>query len=151
DDLFGSPGAHVYYAFNDSFAFRLGSGNDTVYASPNIYGPQTIDGGAGNDTLDLALAGMGGYSLSGSIASGTVTPVNTYHVPLSWNNFEQRNIDDVAPTVLSSSFVYDAPIQSIDVQFSEDVSGGFGYLDLENLTTGTRFTDLALSYDLATN
>src|SRR5439155_20383294 len=94
---------------------------------------------------------MGGYSLSGTVASGTVTPVNTFHLPLTWNNFEQRNIADVAPTVLSSNFNYDAPIQSIDVQFSEDVSDTFGLLNLQNLTTATPFSDFTYSYDLGTN
>jgi hypothetical protein len=167
DDLFGAGGYIHYTGIAGAMTLRMGSGADTVYAQPNAITPISIVGAnpttAPGDTLNLALASAADYVVNGTPASGNVTSSNLK--TLSYTGFETGpNIDDVAPAVVNADInINGIPAvadgsqrrQSIDVQFSEDVSAlvAPGSLTLTNLTTNEPIptANVAVEYDLATN
>jgi hypothetical protein len=159
DNLFG-VGGYLRYTGTASTTIILGTGGDTAYARPSQFGTIEIFAASSLlisnavDTLNLALAGLGGYFMVvGTSSHGVVTFGNTSYQPLSFDFFAQRNVDDVAPQVSNSTFTFDAPTQSIDLQFSENVPVSSGDLSLVNTTTGLPFNTRTLqaTYDSVTN
>jgi hypothetical protein len=171
DNLFG-PGGSVRFANLTNYSIfsgvqlNLGSGADTVYAQPLPNGRVTINAAnpttSPGDKLNLALAAAQNPVIT-SGSSGNVTSSNRQ--TLNWTGIEQPiSKDAVAPFTTGSNLNANGiPIpgrvtlkrQSLDVQFSENVSGLLSpqWLALTNTTTGQAIQaeNIAVGYDLATN
>ena len=174
DTLFG-PGGSLHFSniwnagADPGIVLNLGSGADTIYAQPqpiarvliNANNPTASPG----DTLNLALAAAENYVINPTSATaGNVTSDNFEQ--LDWTGIEESiNLDDVAPTVDSADINLDgfagfsdgsvSHRQSIDVQFSEDVSALLSPASIElfNQTTGDTISTayIALDYDASSN
>jgi len=176
DDLFPVGGSLTFTNIkaggaNPGLGLFLGSGADTLYAQPSATGTITITGGspttAPGDVLNLALAAAQNYVINGTATNGSVTSTNLK--TLSYSGFETGpNVDAVAPAVVAADINLDgiaafAPggdaitsnRQSLDVQFSENVSGllSAASLELTNLTTGATIptANVAVEYDAGSN
>jgi hypothetical protein len=165
DDFFG-PGGSLSFSSVQRIDITCSQGTDTVYAQPNAATVININGSTPSaspgDTLNLALAAAQNPVITGT-TSGNVTSDNLQ--TLNWAGFEEAvGVDDVAPAVVIADINVDgvdapgrngAKRQSIDVQFSEDVSLTIeqGWLELTNLTTGEVVPAgyIAVTYDSATN
>ncbi|WP_428939152.1 zinc-dependent metalloprotease family protein [Fontivita pretiosa] len=174
DSLF-SPGAYIQFSgISDNGStpgldLMFGRGSDTIYARPLANATVVINGGAQGtpgDQLNLALADAQGYSINPTSATtGNVTSSNLK--TLWWSNIEEPiGVDDVAPVVVAADInlngiampgVLEGTVvrQSLDVQFSEDVSALIhpSWIELTNLTSGETipWTNIAVEFDAATN
>jgi hypothetical protein len=84
--------------------------------------------------------------------AGTVT--GTGRKPLNYTGIDNAIVvDAVAPSVLSSQFLFNAPKPAIDVAFSENVSGALqSYsFELNSDTTFIPFEAIQLNYNSSTN
>jgi hypothetical protein len=156
-DTFFAPGGSMYFDSVAAITLRMGSGADTAYIAPHATATINISGGnptaAPGDTLNLALAVAQNYVLHGTPASGSVTSDNLK--TLTYSGFETGpELDDAAPYIVTQSYAA-APVPTILVQFSEDVSNALSvnYLELINTTTTEQvpFAYLNLAYDAGTN
>lgn len=167
DNLFGVGGTLRFANITGTLSFNGGPGAETVYVAPHPTAAITLNGNnptaAPGDRLFLGLAAAQNVSINGTAAAGSVTSSNLR--TLNYNGFETGpTIDAVAPAVVDADINVDgagfalaagAAQQSIDVSFSENVSGLISpaSLLLQNLTTGQAIptTNVAVSYVAATN
>lgn len=156
-DTYWGPGGALYFYGVEDILLTMGSGDDVVYAQPNTTASVTIRGSgqATADTLNLALAAAGTYSIDPG-AAGSFDLTSSLAQMLNFSGFEAiPAIDDVAPDVLSGDFLWDAPQQSLSFAFSEDVGIGFStaYLALTNSDTNelVPYANMASAYDVLTN
>jgi hypothetical protein len=172
DNLFGPGGSlefHdlVNFGASPGITLNLSSGADTIYAQPLASARVTINAGnpvtAPGDVLNLALAAAQNYTINGAPSNGSVTSTNLS--TLTYSGFESGpNVDDVPPVVVLAEInINGIPgfaegslrRQSLDVQFSEDVSALISpaWLELMNLTTSQPIpaSNIAVSYDTNTN
>lgn len=166
DNFFG-PGGSVQFSNLTNILLTLGSGADTVYATPNATAGLNIRGGnpttAPGDRIDFGLAGVVGASVNGPPANGTVTSTN--RKTLIYSAFESgQTIDNVAPAVNSTNANLTgiprpggAPgaRQALTAQFSENVSGllnpgSISVLNLDN-ETPVPAANIAVEYVAGTN
>ena len=158
DDLFGPGGSLQFTQITGLLRVRCGSGNDTAYVAPHPITPITVELGAqpagpegGGDFAGFAFADATNPVFTpGEPGAGSYTFAD--RAPVSYTGAEDAVVDDIAPTVETSSFEVDLAAQAIRMQFSEDVSGTLvsGSITLTNTTTNeTVAADLA--YDTATN
>lgn len=164
-DNFFAAGGSVHFDSVQTMALRMGTGADTAYIEPNPIARINLSGDLPflpGDQLNLALAATTNLVFSGSGANGSMT--SSDRATITYTGFEVGpTIDDIAPAVVSAEINLDgAPgfaegviRQSLDVQFSEDVSALLSAesLQLDNLTTGQTIpsTNIAVEYLAATN
>lgn len=172
DTLFG-PGGLLYFSDLAMLTINLGSGPDTIYAQPSsttdvvinagdppaaapLETPQRrspLPGDAPGDLLVLGFATAADPVFTpGDTGAGSYAFSN--YAPLSYTGVESTVIDDVPPTGLDGEYDFDAPMPTVTVQFSEDVSSLLvpDQLDLINDTTGEEEPSAdAFAYDAETN
>lgn len=164
-DNFFAAGGSVHFDSVQTMALRMGTGADTAYIEPNPIARINLSGDLPflpGDQLNLALAATTNPVFSGSGASGSMT--SSDRATITYTGFEVGpTIDDIAPAVVFAEINLDgAPgfaegliRQSLDVQFSEDVSAllSADSLQLENLTIGQSIptANIAVEYLAATN
>ena len=159
DNLFG-PGASLFFQnINGTIRVQNGSGADTAYVTPNQFAlvrvemnnPTTPQSG---DTLGLAMVDAVNPVLTpNGTGAGTYSFTNRKQV--QYTGVEGVFTDNVRPSVIAHAFNYNAAVQSITYQFSEDVSGSLDptYLVIGDLGTGEQipYENIALAYNHATN
>jgi dockerin type I repeat protein len=142
----------VTFGTLESITLNEGAGADTTYVVPNATASIRVNGNnpttSPGDTLGLAFATAQNpvFSAGGTGAGGYTF---TNRAAVNYSGIETNQIDSVAPTIANASFVYDAPVQSVQIAFSEDVTSvPVSALSLTNLTSGHLFTtaELALNY-----
>lgn len=159
-DVYFGPGGAVFFSSVSSILLTNGSGPDSVFAAPNVSATVTLRGGGGSDTLTLAMADAGNYSIDPG-AFGSFDVVSQNAATLNYSSFEVGpNIDDTTPLVVASDFNFNggpaegSPAQSVSATFTEDVSAFLSpaFLELFNATTGTFVPaeNIAVTWDAGT-
>jgi hypothetical protein len=173
DNLFGAGGSLVFNNIvnngsNAGVVMTLGLGANTAYAQPLASSAVLINSHtvftSASGSINLALAGVTNPVINGNAASGSLTSSNRQ--TLAWNQFAGAiQTDALAPTLVAADINVNgipnafaagaANRQSLDVRFSEDVSGllDTSWLVLNNLTTGGAIqqTSMAVTYNAGTN
>jgi hypothetical protein len=184
DNLFGAGGSLVFdnivngAGSDPGIYLSLSSGTNTVYALPLASARVTINSHpffvSPSGSIKLALAGVSNPVISGDAVAGSLTSSNRQ--TLNWNRFAGTIATDaVAPAMVGANINLDgvpaAPRQSgpsadpaaaaagnqlsLDVRFSEDVSGllSTSWLELTHVTSNTLVarSNIAASYDSSTN
>jgi hypothetical protein len=170
DNLFGAGGSLTFSGVTNNGAnagvrMVVASGS-TVYAQPLASAQVSLTSGfifqAPSGSMKLATAAVQNPVINGTPASGSLASSNRQ--TLFWSNFAGSiQTDAVAPAVLQAGiningvpgFADSGTKQSVDVQFSENVSGLISpaSLALTNLTTNQVIptANIAVEYELATN
>lgn len=131
DDLFG-PGGYLLYSNFLTLTLRLGTGDDTVYATPHPVTEIVIEDPnppiESTDFMGLAFANVTNpvFTPDGA-AGGTYTFDNA--APLTYQGIELTQIDATAPQVVAAAFD-ELPMHTVRFQFDEDVSASLQAADL---------------------
>ncbi|HEY7087218.1 MAG TPA: hypothetical protein VH518_03955 [Tepidisphaeraceae bacterium] len=154
DNLFNG-GALTLFTFTGSMLIKCGSGADSVNALPNVFTAITLQGNNPTafpgDTLAIGLAAATGTNFN------PITDTYSFsnRANLAYSGFESASTDNLAPSVIGASFNYDAPVPSITMQFSENVSRQLSQfsIELDNSTSSATIDDnnLGFSYNPANN
>jgi hypothetical protein len=182
DNLFGAGGSLVFdnivngAGSDPGINLLLSSGPNVVYAQPLASARVNINSHpffvAPSGSIKLGLAGVTNPIVNGDAVAGSLTSSNRQ--TLSWNRFAGAiDTDTVAPAMVAANINLDgippapgpgpatgplaAPVGnqlSLDVRFSEDVSGllSTAWLELTHVTSNTLIarSNMAVAYDSAT-
>jgi len=166
DTLFGEGGALYFsglvnFNTNPGITLNLGSGADTIYATPLTDARVTIHGNnptaAPGDFIGMALADVTDPIFTpNGVGAGTWTSGAASHQALNYTGFESTDSDSTAPSFLGSAFNFlnGAPM-SIEFQFDDDVSASLdsSWLTLTNADDATQIptADIFFAWDAGTS
>lgn len=145
DSLFGA-GGRVYFGGIGTLTLNLGTGADAVYSqistATNLKFNANGPSGAAGDALYLALAGTSSYTITpGAPGAGTVASPG--RKPVNYTGIDQQvQVDNIAPQALSGTYLFNAAVPGVLVNFSENVTSGLltYSFELDNLTTNESIT-----------